>query len=110
MLADDGLWQGREILPRDYVGMMAAPVAASGGEYGRGLVWRWATHADKPGVNSDAAFGIPADAFWMLGHDGQSAAVIPSKRLVIVRLGLTPSREHYQPEPLVAAALSVLGK
>ena len=109
LLADDGLWQGREILPRGYVATMIAPVAASGGEYGHGLVWRWATHGDKPGENPDAAFGIPADAFWMLGHDGQSVAIIPSKHVVIVRLGLTPVRYQYRPEPLVQAVLGLLG-
>jgi CubicO group peptidase (beta-lactamase class C family) len=108
LLADDGVWQGQEILPHGYVAMMASPAPASGGEYGRGLVWRWAIHDDTPGVNPDAAFGIPADAFWMLGHDGQSVAVIPSLRLVIVRLGLTPSRDNYHPEPLVRAVLSAL--
>jgi CubicO group peptidase (beta-lactamase class C family) len=104
LLAQDGVWQGQELLPRGYVAMMASPVAASGGEYGHGLVWRWATHGE-PGRNSDAAFGIPADTFWMGGHDGQYVAVIPSRQLVLVRMGLTPARQHYQPQPLVRALL-----
>jgi len=108
MLSQDGIWQGQEILPRGYVSMMAAPVVASGGEYGRGLVWRWAMDPKEPGENPDAAFGIPADAFWMMGHDGQSVTIIPSKHVVVVRMGLTPEREHYQPEPLVQAILSAL--
>jgi len=108
LLAQDGVWQGEEILPKGYVAMMASPAPASGGEYGRGLVWRWATHDDTPGVNPDAAFGIPADAFWMLGHDGQSVTIIRSLQLVIVRLGLTPSRDNYHPEPLVRAVMSAL--
>jgi len=108
LLADDGVWQGQEILPHGYVAMMASPAPASGGEYGRGLVWRWAIHDDTPGVNPDAAFGIPADAFWMLGHDGQSVTIIPSLALVIVRLGLTPSRDNYHPEPLVRAVMNAL--
>jgi CubicO group peptidase (beta-lactamase class C family) len=105
LLAQDGVWEGQEILPRGYVAMMVSPVAASGGEYGHGMVWRWATHGDKPGVNPDAAFGIPDDTFWMSGHDGQFVAIIPSRQVVIVRMGLTPAREHYQPEPLVRAVL-----
>ncbi len=107
LLAQDGLWQGHEILPRGYVSMMASPVAASGGEYGRGMVWRW-TDAPVPGENPDTAFGIPADTFWMTGHDGQYVAIIPSKQLVILRMGLTPSRDHYQPEALVQAVLRAL--
>ena len=56
-------------------------------------------------VPAPASAPAPADCFWMEGHDGQSIAVIPSRELVIVRLGLTPVRDHYQPQPLVAAVL-----
>jgi CubicO group peptidase (beta-lactamase class C family) len=104
-LLQDGVWQGQELLPHGYVAMMASPVAASGGEYGHGLVWLWGSDAATPGTNPDTAFGIPADTFWMEGHDGQSTAIIPSRQLVIVRLGLTPARNHYQPQPLVKAVL-----
>jgi CubicO group peptidase (beta-lactamase class C family) len=104
-LQQGGVWQGQEILPRGYVAMMAAPVAASGGEYGHGLVWLWGPDGLTPGKDPDAAFAIPADTFWMEGHDGQSIAIIPSRQLVVVRLGLTPWREHYQPQPLVKALL-----
>jgi CubicO group peptidase (beta-lactamase class C family) len=69
------------------------------------MVWLWGSDALVPGKNPDAAFGIPADTFWMEGHDGQSTAVIPSRALVVVRLGLTPARDHYQPQPLLKALL-----
>jgi CubicO group peptidase (beta-lactamase class C family) len=108
-LQQDGVWQGQEMLPRGYVAMMASPVAASGGEYGHGLVWLWGPDAVTPGKNPDAAFEIPADTFWMEGHDGQSTAVIPSRQLVVVRLGLTPSRNHYHPQRLVKAILDAAG-
>jgi CubicO group peptidase (beta-lactamase class C family) len=104
-LLQNGVWRGQEILPAGYVAMMATPVTASGGQYGRGLVWLWGSDAIVPGKNPDAAFGIPPDTFWMEGHDGQSIAIIPSRQLLIVRLGLTPSRDHYQPQPLVKALL-----
>jgi CubicO group peptidase (beta-lactamase class C family) len=104
-LQQGGVWRGQEILPRGYVAMMATPVAASGGEYGHGLVWLWGSDGLTPGKDPDAAFGIPADTFWMEGHDGQSIAIIPSRQLVVVRLGLTPWRYHYQPQPLVKAVL-----
>jgi CubicO group peptidase (beta-lactamase class C family) len=107
-LLQDGVWRGQEMLPRGYVAMMATPVAASGGQYGHGLVWLWGSDAIVPGKNPDTAFGIPADTFWMEGHDGQSVAVIPSREVVIVRLGLTPARDHYQPQPLVKAVLDAV--
>jgi CubicO group peptidase (beta-lactamase class C family) len=104
-LSQDGVWQGQAMLPRGYVAMMASPVAASHGEYGHGLVWLWGSSAATPGKNPDSAFGIPPDTFWMLGHDGQVIAIIPSRQLILVRLGLTPSFQHYQPQPLVKALL-----
>jgi CubicO group peptidase (beta-lactamase class C family) len=105
LLAQDGVWQGQEILPRGYVAMMASPVEASGGEYGHGMLWLWGSDAIAPGKNPDAAFGLSADTFWMEGHDGQYTAIIPSRALVVVRLGLTPVRDHYQPQPLLKALL-----
>jgi CubicO group peptidase (beta-lactamase class C family) len=106
LLAQDGMWQGQELLPRGYAALMATPVTASRGEYGHGFVWLWGSDATTPDTNPDAAFGIPSDCFWMEGHDGQSIAVIPSRQLVVVRLGLTPVSEHYSPQALVAAALN----
>ena len=104
-LQQDGVWQGQAMLPRGYVAMMASPVAASDGEYGHGLVWLWGSSPVTPGKNPDTAFGIPPDIFWMEGHDGQTIAIIPSRQLVIVRLGLTPALDHYHPQPLVKAML-----
>jgi CubicO group peptidase (beta-lactamase class C family) len=107
-LVQDGVWRGQEMLPRGYVAMMATPVTASGGQYGHGLVWLWGSDALTPGKNPDTAFGLPADTFWMEGHDGQTTTLIPSREIVIVRLGLTPSRDHYQPQPLVKAVLDAV--
>ena len=104
-LLQDGIWQGRELLPTGYVAMMATPVPASHGQYGMGQTWLWGSDAVTPGVNPDAAFDIPPDAFWMSGHDGQSVCIIKSRQLVIVRLGLTPYAVGYSPQPLVKAIL-----
>jgi CubicO group peptidase (beta-lactamase class C family) len=107
-LLQQGVWHGQEFLPPGYVAMMASPVAASGGQYGHGLAWLWGTDAITPGKNPDAGFGIPADTFWMEGHDGQLTAIIPSRRLAVVRLGLTPASDHYRPQPLIKALLDAL--
>jgi len=106
LLVQDGVWQGQRLLPEGFVAMMATPVAASGGQYGHGFVWLWGSDGVTPGRNPDAEFGIPPDTFWMLGHDGQSIAVIRSRQLVIVRMGLTPTSEHYTAQPLVQAILA----
>lgn len=104
-LLQDGVWHGQALLPAGYVSMMATPVKASNGQYGHGLVWLWGSDAKTPGENPDAAFDIPPDTFYMSGHDGQSIAIIRSRQLVIVRLGLTPLADHYTPQALVQAVL-----
>ncbi len=105
-LLQGGVWQGQALLPPNFVAMMATPVAASGGRYGHGLVWLWGSDTAGRGANPDAAFGIPADTFWMEGHDGQYVAIIPSRELVVVRLGFTPSGLKFKPQPLVHALLA----
>ena len=108
-LAQDGVWQGRRLLPAGYVAMMTIVAPASKGAYGKGQVWRWGPSGDGPEDKSpDTAFNLPADTFWMLGHDGQSIAIVPSKQLVVVRLGLTPFKLHYKPQKMLAAVLKAL--
>jgi len=104
-LLQQGVWNGQALLPAGYVKLMVTPVAASGGQYGRGQVWLWGSDPARPGENPDLQFGLPGDTFWMEGHDGQSIAIIPSDGLVVVRLGLTPSREGYRPQALVQALM-----
>ncbi|MYN45418.1 serine hydrolase [Pseudoduganella sp. FT93W] len=108
-LLQDGVWQGQRLLPEGYVRMMQQVAPASGGQYGQGQLWRWGPSGASSGSgNPDAPFQLPADTYWMEGHDGQSITIIPSQELVVVRLGLTPSSLHYQPQALVAAILKAL--
>jgi CubicO group peptidase (beta-lactamase class C family) len=72
-------------------------------------VWRWGPSGDTPdGQNPDTPFKLPADTYWMEGHDGQSIAIVPSQQLVVVRLGLTPHRLLYQPQGLLAAVVKAV--
>jgi CubicO group peptidase (beta-lactamase class C family) len=96
-LVQDGVWKDQRMLPEGYVAMMATPVKASGGEYGMGQTWLF---------TANEAVGIPADTFYLSGHDGQTIAVIRSRQMVIVRLGLTPNTTGYSPQPLIKAILS----
>jgi CubicO group peptidase (beta-lactamase class C family) len=75
---NDGVWQGERILPRgwrDHVGRRGPAQPAAGEGYG--ATW-WTFAADS---------GLPADAIVAQGNRGQYVAVIPSRRLVIVRRG-----------------------
>ncbi|WP_394892938.1 serine hydrolase domain-containing protein [Mesorhizobium sp. AaZ16] len=103
-LLQDGIWSSAELLPPGFAAWMREPAPASNGEYGRGQVWLHGPVAGTAeGQDPDAGFDLPADAFWLLGHDGQSIAVAPSKRLVVVRLGLTPSKLGYKPQGMLEA-------
>jgi CubicO group peptidase (beta-lactamase class C family) len=104
-----GVWDGKEVLPAGYADWMHEVAPASKGAYGKGLVWLWGPEGDTPpGQNPDVGFDLPADTFWFEGHDGQSVAIIPSKDLVVVRLGLTPFNLHYKPQGLVTAVVKAV--
>ncbi|CAN7374869.1 serine hydrolase domain-containing protein [Neorhizobium tomejilense] len=92
LLARDGVWNGNRILPQGFVTLMHQANATSNGRYSKMQTW-------LPGKNNP---DIPADAFFLQGHDGQTITVIPSLDLVVVRLGLTPSWNRYDPSRLVA--------
>ncbi|SDG44909.1 MULTISPECIES: serine hydrolase [unclassified Duganella] len=100
-LLQDGVWQGKRMLPAGFVDGMQQVAPASGGQYGQGQVWRQGPLGDTPGQ-------LPADTYWLQGHDGQSIAVVPSQQLVVVRLGLTPRQLQYHPQMLLAAVIKAI--
>jgi len=71
-------------------------------EYGMGQVW---LHGPSSGTDkgtdpdSDRGFNLPSDTFLFSGYDGQSIALIPSLNLVVVSLGITPSRVRFKLQP-----------
>jgi CubicO group peptidase (beta-lactamase class C family) len=79
-----GVWQGTRILPEDWVAYSLTPTRlAPDGEYGAHM---W---LKLPGSAGGGEPPMPDDAYYMLGHDEQVVAIVPSRDLVIVRLGLT---------------------
>jgi CubicO group peptidase (beta-lactamase class C family) len=105
-LLQRGVWNGRSLLPLGYVDWMAEPHPASNGVYGRGHVWLEAPNGEASGANPE----LPGDAFFMSGHDGQSVTVVQSENLVVVRLGLTPSKLGYKVGNLVEALITTLSR
>ena len=109
LLLQDGVWEGQPVLPEGWVAMMREPSQAAPQSYTKGQMWLNGPSADTPeGEDPDAGFDLPDDAVWALGHDGQSMAVIPSRQLVVVRLGLTPSKLGYKSQRLVEALAKAL--
>lgn len=76
----DGVWSGKRILPQGFVAFVSHVAPA----------WE----ADKRPmyggffyINSDGAFPVPTDAYYMWGAGGQFTVIIPSHDLVVVRMG-----------------------
>lgn len=83
----DGVWNGTRLLPEGWVEFARSKTPGDNSNvYGAG--W-WITPPE--GVersHGQAALTCPCDAFHAGGHEGQTIWVVPSKDLVIVRLGL----------------------
>lgn len=83
----NGVWDGRRILPEGWVDFARTKTPAENSDvYGAGF---WVTPAVGRG-KPQAAFAPdgPRDIFLAQGHEGQIVVVVPSKDLVLVRLGL----------------------
>jgi CubicO group peptidase (beta-lactamase class C family) len=80
----DGVWHGRRLLPEGWFAYTLTPTQRSpDAEYGAHV---WLKLPDSPQLGEPP---MPEDAYYMLGYDQQIIAVVPSRDLVIVRLGLT---------------------
>jgi CubicO group peptidase (beta-lactamase class C family) len=101
MYLDGGVVAGRQVVPRAWVQFVTTPSPANGGYGGH---W-WLNRRPSSG-RDEALFwrAGPADAFAALGHLGQYVIVVPSRRLVVVRLGKTQDEAL----PPVRAALARL--
>ena len=84
LFLQDGVWNGERLLPEDWLAYSRRPtVPAPDDRYGAGV---WLNLPDSENFGEPP---MPRDAFYMLGHDQQVVAIVPSRDLVIVRLGLT---------------------
>ncbi|MEI5582651.1 MULTISPECIES: serine hydrolase domain-containing protein [unclassified Agromyces] len=103
----DGEWNGERMLPAGWMAQsLEVDEVEETDDPGLGASWR---------VN-EVLFGearwpeLPADTYYASGHDGQKMIIVPSERLVVVRLGFTPEADD---DPSVVAlveeAIAALG-
>jgi len=79
-------------------------LAAEEGEYG----FQWWLNAGEKKDTSNRAFPfLPPDLFFADGFEGQNIFIIPSKKLVIVRLGLT-RKVHYGEDNFLGSIIQAI--
>lgn len=81
---NDGVVGGRRILPENWVAYSTKPTLNS--DYGAGF---WVNAERAEDALGRVRAGMPKDSFFASGNFGQRIVIIPSRRLVIVRFGVT---------------------
>ena len=83
----DGMWDGQQILPEGWVAYTRTPAPADPQHHYGAHFW-----LDVPEGYRRDTDDLPEDLFHAAGHEGQFVTIVPSRGLVIVRLGRT--RHH----------------
>ncbi|MBD3414782.1 MAG: serine hydrolase [Candidatus Aminicenantes bacterium] len=83
----NGVWDGEQVLPEGWVEYTTTPTPASIKRQYGALFWLNTGNEKNPRKRRYPQ--LPRDAFFCLGHNDQSVTIIPSKHLVVVRLGMT---------------------
>jgi len=106
---DNGAWNGAQLLPEDWMTLSTTPVSAPQTDADAyGLSW-WLNRREDGSLRFPE---LPADAYWMSGHDGQRVFVVPSAELVVVRMGFSPGvpQEELRTNELVAGLVEALAQ
>jgi CubicO group peptidase (beta-lactamase class C family) len=103
LLLQDGVWRGARMLPTGWVKYMTTLTPQSTRKDFGAHIWTKVT----PPFNSLAVPPpeLPQDAFHAVGYEGQFVSVIPTRRLVVVRLGLSRGDHAWDHETFLARLL-----
>jgi CubicO group peptidase (beta-lactamase class C family) len=102
----DGIWEGQRLLPEGWVKYTTTPTPkAPLGEYGA-LFWLNAGAVSNP---ADRRWpSIPQDAYSAEGFQEQRVIIVPSKKLVLVRLGNCSYRTAWDDQKFISDILAAL--
>jgi CubicO group peptidase (beta-lactamase class C family) len=103
LLQNDGVWNGKRLLPEGWVAFSTTPAPAKppiAGEWGYGAQF-WLL---------DQMPGVPRGTFTTAGNKGQYVTVVPGHDLLIVRTGVDPDGKRFHQDQLVADVVKALGK
>ncbi|HNP16867.1 MAG TPA: serine hydrolase [Fulvivirga sp.] len=89
----DGVWNGQRLLSEDWVKYVSTPTPkAPKGEYGAHF---WLNAGEKGNPKNRYYPDAPQDIYSANGFEGQRVFIIPSKDMVIVRMGQTKGRGDF---------------
>lgn len=84
---NDGVWNGERILPQGWVEY--TKTAAKGAEQGQYGAHFWLNKGEDRNPSNRVHPDVPVDLFWAAGHESQHVYILPSKKLVVVKLCLS---------------------
>jgi CubicO group peptidase (beta-lactamase class C family) len=100
---DDGVVNGKRILPQGWVAYSTKPTLDS--PYGAGF---WVNAGQSEYAQGRVRAGMPVDTYFASGNFGQRIVVIPSQRLVIVRFGATVAPPDFDIRGLIRLVNDVI--
>lgn len=102
-LANDGVWNGRRILPEGWVRFLTTPAPAKppqSGQWGYGAQF-WLL---------DQMPGVPEGTYTTAGNKGQYVTIVPAHDLVIVRTGVDPNGKRFLQHALIADVIGAFNE
>jgi CubicO group peptidase (beta-lactamase class C family) len=97
----EGVWEGERILPEGWTELVSTPAPGAHEKQYGGLFW-----LNRGGAMPD----VPEDAYWAAGHMGQNTVVIPSRDVVVVRLGPSPGGSNAFMNEAISRVLDAISK
>ncbi len=104
LYANDGVANGRRILPEGWVAYSASPTPGSRDGYAAGF---FTNRGESEFGRLRVRGGMPADSFFASGTQGQRIVVAPVRRLVVVRLGRSQDWETFDIRGLIRLVADV---
>lgn len=98
LVANHGQWQGQTVIDPNYMDFLKAPSPASA-TYG-GMIWRQPSDM----IPAELRARLPQDMVWFAGHMGQFMVVVPSRNLVVLRMGVAFDKELARKQTMALAA------
>ena len=102
----DGVWDGERILPKGWVDYSRRPSStAPSGKYGAHF---WTNGTAEMDDRLRPFGNLPADTYYAAGYEGQNIVIVPSRNLVVVRLGMTKLGNTWDMASFIADILATI--